>query len=194
MIAREVRFVLRWLFGVIAVFYLGTFGYATARRMIYQKTAEEAFNAETATNETATTDPAQIPAGFLGKITVPRLDLSAVINEGVGDDTLSIAVGHVPGTALPGGRGNIALAAHRDTLFRGLKDIQPNDEIDLDTVWGAYKYRVKSFKVVEPTDVEPLRRTDSDVLTLITCYPFDYFGHAPLRFVVEAHEVSALRK
>jgi sortase A len=191
MIAHEVRLVFRWLFGVVAVSYLGTFGYATARRIIYQRTAEEAFRTQTAAT---TTQTSRILNGFLGRITVPRLDLAAVINEGVGDDILAIAVGHVPGTALPGVPGNVALAAHRDTLFRGLKDIQPNDEIDLDTALGSYRYRVSSLKVVEPTDVEALRHTDSDVLTLITCYPFDYFGHAPLRFVVEAHEVAALRK
>jgi sortase A len=190
MIPHELRVVLRWFFGVIAVFYLGTFGYLTARRLIYQKTAAEAFDEEAFNPDTATP---HIHRGGFGKITVPRLDLSAVINEGTDDDTLSIAVGHVPGTALPGARGNIALAGHRDTFFHGLKDIQPNDEIDLTTLRGSYRYKVKSFKIVQPTDVEPLRRTDSDVLTLITCYPFDYFGHAPLRFVVEAREVSALR-
>ncbi len=123
---------------------------------------------------------------LLGPVTVPRLDLSAAVNEGVDDETLSLAIGHIPGTALPGLAGNVAVAAHRDTFFRPLKDIRANDEIDFLTTKGEYRYRVKSMRIVNPEDVAVLKPSSEPELTMITCYPFEFFGHAPKRFVVQA--------
>jgi sortase (surface protein transpeptidase) len=67
----------------------------------------------------------------IGKINIPRLGISAILKEGVGRRTLNLAVGHIPSTALPGQPGNVGVAAHRDNLFRGLKDIRQDDSITL---------------------------------------------------------------
>jgi sortase A len=155
--------------------------------MLYQLSATQIFVPPTGDHPTPKS-PARRPSGpqLLGRITVPRLDLSAMVNEGVDDNTLSLAIGHIPGTALPGPAGNVAVAAHRDTFFRPLKDIKPNDEIDFLTSQGEYRYRVQSMRIVNPEDVEVLKPSSEPELTLITCYPFDFFGHAPKRFVVQA--------
>jgi sortase A len=128
--------------------------------------------------------------GLIGRMEIPRLSLSTVVAEGVDKRTLRRAVGHIPGTALPGQRGNVGIAGHRDTFFRSLKDIHVEDIIVLTTVWGEYRYRVVSSRVVSPDDVAVLHPTSNEVLTLVTCYPFYFVGPAPDRFIVRAERVS----
>jgi sortase A len=122
----------------------------------------------------------------IARIEMPRLKLSAAAREGVDTRTLRGAVGHVPGTALPGEPGNSAFAAHRDTFFRPLKDVRAGDEVVLTTPAGVYHYAVATTRIVEPSDVSVLAATPDPTLTLVTCYPFDYVGTAPQRFIVRA--------
>jgi len=131
------------------------------------------------------------PNALIGRITIPRLRLHTTVREGTGADTLSLAAGHLRGTALPGGSGNVAVAAHRDTLFSGLGAIRKDDRIEFETLQGRYEYQVASFEVVSPTDVSVLKARSPSELTLITCYPFDYIGPAPQRFIVKARQVSS---
>ena len=114
-----------------------------------------------------------------------------MVNEGVDDHTLALAIGHIPGTALPGSKGNVAVAAHRDTFFRPLKDLRMNDDIYFNTGHGEFRYRVESLRIINPEDVEVLQPSAEPELTMITCYPFEFFGHAPKRFVVQARQISA---
>lgn len=128
--------------------------------------------------------------GILGRIEIPRVGISAVIAPGVDDDTLSHAVGHIPGTALPGQTGNVGLAGHRDSYFRGLRELRRQDLIRVSTPEAIYEYAVNSMKVVKPDRAEVLDPSDGQTLTLVTCYPFSYVGRAPKRFVVTARRVE----
>jgi sortase A len=130
--------------------------------------------------------------GTLGRITIERLGISALIAEGTDNVTLKRAVGHVPSTSQPGDVGNVALAAHRDGLFRGLGGVRPNDIIRIVTPRGSYSYRVEYCVVVGPDRVDLLDATAVPSLTLITCYPFHWIGHAPKRFVVRAVQFDPL--
>ena len=130
------------------------------------------------------------PESLIGRIDIPRLNIRAIVQEGVDSKTLRRAVGHVPSTALPGEDGNIGLAAHRDTIFRPLRHIKKNDHIRLETLGGDYEYVVESIRIVTPKDVEVLAPSKNPVLTLVTCYPFYYVGHAPKRFIVRARQVK----
>jgi sortase A len=120
---------------------------------------------------------------------IPRLNLSVVVFEGTTSKTLRRAAGHITGTALPGQPGNVGVAGHRDTFFRPLRNIQPNDIITLTTLRGAYRYRVVSTKIVRPDNVAVLDPDGTEVLTLVTCYPFYFVGPAPDRFIVRAERV-----
>ena len=126
----------------------------------------------------------------LGRIEISSLGLAAMIMEGTDARTLQHAVGHIPGTPLPGQQGNVALAGHRDTFFRGLRNIHKDDKITLTTLHGFFSYRVDSTQVVEPEDTQVLAATADDFLTLVTCYPFYYVGPAPKRFIVRARRIS----
>jgi len=123
---------------------------------------------------------------IVGRISIPRLHLSAMVEEGVDESTLSRAVGHIPGTAFPGEIGNIGIAGHRDTFFEQLKDLRPNDEIDFTTHSGGFHYIVQSLTVVDPSDVGVLESKGGKALTIVTCFPFHYVGNAPRRFIVHA--------
>jgi sortase A len=129
--------------------------------------------------------------GTIGLIKIERLGLSAVVVEGDSSSVLRRGVGHVPGTAMPGAPGNSALSAHRDTFFRPLRKIQTGDVITLQVRGAEYAYEVESTSIVPPTAVEVLRSRGRDELTLITCYPFNYIGSAPNRFIVHAHKLPA---
>ena len=126
----------------------------------------------------------------LGRLVIPRLRLRAMVREGTGEDILTLAAGHIPNTALPGEKGNVGVAGHRDTLFRGLKNIRKNDLIEFDTLAGSYRYRVESTEIVKPEDVSVLRPGRFPELTLVTCYPFYYVGNAPERFIVKARQLE----
>jgi sortase A len=128
---------------------------------------------------------------IIGGIEIARTHLSAIIAQGTSSEVLRLAVGHVAGTALPGETGNIALAAHRDSFFRGLGELQPGDLIRLIAPSGRFNYRVDFTEVVNPTDTWVLQPSSNQVLTLITCYPFHYVGAAPKRFIVRAFRVDA---
>jgi sortase A len=116
--------------------------------------------------------------------------MSAIVLDGTTERTLRRAVGHVTGTALPGEPGNVALAAHREKHFRPLRLIREGDTIRLVSRSGVHHYRVDSTFVVDPSEVSVLADTPEPSVTLITCYPFDFVGRAPQRFIVRARQVA----
>jgi sortase A len=137
--------------------------------------------------------PDSAEGSLVGRIDIPRLDLSAVVFEGTSDGTLARGVGHLSGSAGPGERGNLVLAGHRDTFFRDLRDIRQGDEVNIMGPQGQFEYQVESIAVVEPDQTEVLKPGDGSTLTLITCYPFRYIGNAPERFIVRATKVDKAR-
>ena len=91
---------------------------------------------------------------------------------------------------MPGQVGNVGIAAHRDTFFRNLRDVRKGDELRFVTPEGTFSYEVESLKIVKPKNVEVLDPTPEPVITLVTCYPFNYVGSAPNRFIVRARQVE----
>jgi sortase A len=142
---------------------------------------------QTPAPEQPATPPSLREGTLLGRVEIPRLHLSSVVRQGVSAETLSSAVGHVPSTQGPGALGNFAIAAHRDTLFRALKDIKIGDTVRFESPTGDFDYEVISTQIVKPSDVSVLRPQGAQkLLTMITCYPFYYVGSAPKRFTVTA--------
>jgi sortase A len=84
----------------------------------------------------------------------------------------------------------VGLAGHRDTFFRSLKDLKIQDEIQISTLKGVFKYQVVSLRIVEPEDVGVLAPSGENALTLVACYPFYFVGPAPKRWIVRAMQVS----
>jgi LPXTG-site transpeptidase (sortase) family protein len=122
----------------------------------------------------------------LGRFEVPRLHLSYVVLAGTDNRTLDKSIGHVEGTADIGDPGNVGIAGHRNTHFRKLEWIRRDDEIKLSSPGAEFRYRVEWVRLFKPSDLEVLDASHGPALTLVTCFPFEYVGAAPLRFVVRA--------
>ena len=136
---------------------------------------------------TESPSPRPAPGSLVARIVIPEVGVDAVALEGIDEAILRYAVGHFPETALPGEPGNASFSAHRDSLFRNLRHIEGGEVVEVVTLEGVHTYRVEETRVVEPSQVEVLAPRGGRHLTLITCYPFDYVGPAPRRFVVHAH-------
>lgn len=124
--------------------------------------------------------------GMVGRLEIPRVGLSVMVVEGDEDGMLQLAAGHLPDTPWPWEAGNSAIAGHRDTFFRPLKDVRINDAIRLVTLRGTFDYTVTGARIVDADDLSVLAAGDRSSLTLISCYPFGYVGSAPERFVIHA--------
>ena len=131
-----------------------------------------------------------VGAVAMGRLEIPRIGLSAVVAEGDDETTLKVAVGHLSDTPLPWHEGNSALAGHRDSFFRPLRRVQTGDDIQLVTRHGTLRYRVTRHTIVDPDELWVLDPSPTAALTLITCYPFDFVGPAPRRFVVHAERIA----
>jgi sortase A len=127
------------------------------------------------------------PVGsVIAKLDAPSVQMTTTVLEGSDDATLSRGAGHIEDTPFPGQAGNIGIAGHRDTVFRPLRRIKVGDPLDLTTADRTYRYRISKTLIVGPDDVYVLDPTDHPTVTLVTCYPFDFIGHAPKRFIVQA--------
>jgi sortase A len=122
----------------------------------------------------------------LGILRISKIHLEAPVLDGTDDVTLNRGVGRIAGTARPGEPGNIGIAGHRDGFFRGLKDVAAGDAIELKTLKGTDTYVVDRIQIVTPNNVDVLRSGQVPSVTLVTCYPFYFFGSAPKRYIVTA--------
>lgn len=186
-----------------AILLLGYCGFALVDAWIFQRRASQDLDrqliARPAAIHGSTPSPASAapkprpPAAadsLIGRLRIPRLLLSVVVVEGVGHTELRRAVGHIPGTALPGEPGNVGVAGHRDTFFRPLENLKLKDKIRISTPQGDFQYEVESLRIVNPDNVAVLAPSHENVLTLVTCYPFYFVGPAPRRWIVRARQVS----
>jgi len=178
------------LLGYCVAVFLGAQVYQAKAKRNFEK--QRQIEKPIAAGTRRSTAPAPGPrAGLVvGRLEIPRIGLSVIVVEGADARELTLAAGHIPGTALPDRDGNIGIAGHRDTFFRPLRAIRRNDAINLVTLRNVRRYRVESTEVVTPDDVQVLNPLGHNVLTLVTCFPFDYVGAAPKRFIVRAEPME----
>ena len=128
----------------------------------------------------------------IGKLEAPSVQMTTTVLEGSDDATLSRGAGHIEDTPFPGQPGNIGIAGHRDTVFRPLRRIKVGDPLQITTADRTYRYRISKTLIVGPDDVYVLDPTARPTVTLVTCYPFEFIGHAPKRFIVQAELTDAV--
>jgi sortase A len=118
------------------------------------------------------------------RLSIPKINLDAIVVEGTTRRKLLVGPGHLKETALPGQFGNSVISAHRDTFFRHIYELNKGDVIEVQRAGETYRYEVTGKKIVDPSDISVIRQTKNPQLTLITCYPTYYIGPAPERLVV----------
>lgn len=138
------------------------------------------------------TGAAPDPGSVIAVLRIPNIELEVPVYQGTTEHVLRRGAGLVEGTALPGAVGNVGIAAHRDTHFRGLKDVAIGDLVELGTPGQTQVFRITALEVVDPADVHVLDDTGEPMLTLVTCYPFYFVGNAPQRYIVRAIPAHAL--
>jgi len=191
--ARKPR-LLRWtqrLLFISGILLLGYVGFTLLEVRLYQVSVKRSLQKEIQAEKERPQSQPKPPVrkgDVLGRMDIPRLGMSVAVLQGTSSRILRLGIGHIASTPLPGETGNIGIAGHRDTFFRGLKDIRKNDEIQLQTTSGLSRYQVDWMRVVANDDQNVLAPSTESALTLVTCYPFYFVGPAPKRFVVRAHK------
>lgn len=132
-------------------------------------------------------EPANI-ADTIGVVYIPRLgsDWRRILRESVNTElvlnSVTAGVGHYTGTAMPGGLGNFAIAAHDigyGNSFLNLSKLRLGDKVYIQTSLGWYTYAFRNFQFVQPDAIDVLnavptvsRNSGNDrLITLTTCYP-----------------------
>lgn len=126
----------------------------------------------------------------IGELEIPKLKVTLPIYEGTNEEELEKGVGHYPGSVLPGENDNTVLSGHRDTVFRKLGEVGEGDWLIVRTLAGEFKYRVKKVRIVDKDDRTVIVPKPSATLTVTTCYPFEYIGSAPKRYILVAYLAS----
>jgi sortase A len=130
----------------------------------------------------------------LGILTINTINLQVPIYNGTDDVTLDRGAGRIKGMAKMDEVGNLGISGHRDGFFRGMKDVQVGDDIDIQTTRGTENYEVTSITIIPKEDASVLAPTTEKILTVVTCYPFYFVGHAPKRLIVTAKPKTSLAK
>lgn len=185
-ILQAIRFA-SYFFLLVGVIAAGYAGYVITDAKVFQAVQLRKFR-----HAAPLAEPHLLTNGeVVGQIEIASLALRDVILHGDSPALLRRGVVHLPHSPLPGEWGNVALAGHRDTFFRPLRNIRVGDVITVRSSGGnVVQYRVESTSVVAPTDIEVLNPSNGHELTLVTCFPFHYVGHAPNRFIVRAYEIA----
>lgn len=126
-------------------------------------------------------------------IRIRSIGLEVPVFPGTTEANMTRGAGRITGSPRFGEPGNVGVSSHRDGYFRRLRDVRVGDEIVVDTRTASYRYVVQEIRVTEPTDTAVLWPGDVPELTLVTCYPFDFIGRAPQRYVVRAELRKELR-
>jgi sortase A len=194
------------VFAALGMLALAYWAFEFAKGRLYQTIEARRFARERLTVQRPTDKPSPFQSATpverplypdigsaVAVLAIPRLGLSTIVVEGAEERELKLGPGHIRGTSLPGGGGNVGVAGHRDTFFRPLRRIRKDDTIQVTTHAQEYHYKVVSTEIVEPAEIQVLYPTVHETLTLVTCYPFEFVGPAPKRFIVKAECVDCLQ-
>jgi len=136
-------------------------------------------------------DPYPVEGDLIGSISLPSLNLIWPIFQGTEKSQLALGVGHHQKSVLPGEQDNSVLAGHRETVFNRLGELEIGEIISITTAAGTFDYQIREFRVVKRTDRTVIVPTPNAVLTLVTCYPFNYIGTTNRSYIVVADLINS---
>ncbi len=127
----------------------------------------------------------------VGKINVAKHDEELVVLYGTSGRVLAFGPGLQSGSALPNQVGNTVIAAHRDTHFSFLKDVEINDVLEVqDSSGHIQQYRVGNIAIADEDEAQWMEEKNALMLTMITCYPFNEISErSKQRYIVQAFSI-----
>jgi LPXTG-site transpeptidase (sortase) family protein len=125
-----------------------------------------------------------------GVLEMPKLGVTAPVEQGTGDDVLNVAVGHADSTPLPGTDGTAVLLAHDVSYFADIDQLNPGDTIEYQSGCVTDEFHVTAHQVVSAGSAIP--QLSGDALVLDTCWPTNALWYTPNRYLVEATETNVV--
>ena len=172
------------LYEYVPQFFIGEYGDESVKQALSQKNKVEA--EEVDQEEQLYKTRPKMNEKF-GELVIPSLKAVLPIIEGTDPDQLERGVGHYRNSVLPGEDDNTVLSGHRDTVFRELGRLKINDALIVKTTAGTFTYRITKTWITDADDRSVIvSHKGKHILTLTTCYPFDWIGSAPQRYIVQA--------
>jgi sortase A len=125
-------------------------------------------------------------------ISIPKLNYFAAVKEGISSTVLYDGPGHYPDTPWPGDPGTVGVAAH-NVYWIDFPKLSAGDEVDIQTRYGNYRYRVTGSQIVNPDNRTALVPHAAGFhLTLTTCWPLWAGAFATQRYVIFTEQVWPL--
>ena len=180
--------------GFVVVRYVeGALRSDMARRQWAEQQAHAAVDAarERASASVSATATRVVVGAPVARLQIPRIHLDEIVVEGVGDNELNAGRGHLPGSVLPGMKGNAVISAHRDRHFSRLDELQLGDTIRTETGHSSGSWVIVARRVIG-RETPALFVANEPLLTLTTCWPVRYFGNAPDRLILSAKPIVSV--
>ncbi|PGS52405.1 class D sortase [Bacillus sp. AFS041924] len=181
---------------IVGLFFASTNAFSMLKTYVLYKQSKDDFkkeiNKETATNLKQIKKNEPLYKTYpkfgeeMGTLTIPRIESTLPIFHGTDEDELAKGIGHYAKSVMPGERDNSVLAGHRDTVFRHLGEVKIGDLLIVKTSAGTFTYKVHKIRIVDKDDRTVIIPKPRPTLTVSTCYPFNFIGHAPQRYILVA--------
>lgn len=128
----------------------------------------------------------------MATLLIPKIEQKYSVYWGTDSSVLSQGVGMFVSdlTTVPGGYGHTVLSGHRDTVFVRLGELKEADLLHIEYEGKFYVYEVTDTWITHEDDKTVIVKKDDSILTLTTCYPFDFIGYAPDRYIVQAKLIA----
>jgi sortase A len=110
----------------------------------------------------------------IGRLRIPRIGLNIVLIQGTSESALKKGPGHYPKTPIPGLGGTTGIAGHRTTYlapFRDIDKLDPGSRIAIEMPYASFTYEVERRQIVDPSDVQIVRKVDHERVVLTACHP-----------------------
>ncbi|MBU9671833.1 class D sortase [Planococcus sp. CP5-4] len=123
----------------------------------------------------------------VGRLVIPAIETGYATYWGADEATLDQGVGMYVSewTTTPDQQRHTVLSGHRDTVFTGLDEMEKGDSVFLEYEGQRYEYAVEKIWITDAEDRTVIVDKNEATLTLTTCYPFDYIGYAPERYIIQ---------
>lgn len=187
------------MFIVFGAWFAGTNAYTFLKGYLLYKTGQ--VNAEDFTTKPELKEKEQEKVALyaerpekgenIGELIIPKLEAKLPIFHGTHEDELDKGVGHFAGSVLPGEEDNTVLSGHRDTVFRKMGEVGIGDLLIVQTSAGEFTYKVKKVRIVDKDDRTVIVPKPRATLTVSTCYPFNFIGASPERYILVADLISS---